>query len=75
MSATPSKNTGEEDLGVSDPNKLAAIADDLRKVAKDCSSAAHTLQQQAQQLDGSAQDLTIGTSKWAGKGSQSFLSA
>ena len=60
---------------MSDPNKLAAIADDLRKVAKDCSNASHTLQQQAQQLDGSAQDLTIGTSKWAGKGSQSFLSA
>ena len=60
---------------MSDPNKLAAIADDLRKVATDCSNASHTLQQQAQQLDWSAQDLTIGTNKWAGKGSQSFLSA
>jgi len=65
----------EEGLGVSDPNKLAAIAEDLRKVARDCSNASHTLQQQAQNLDGAAQDLTIGTSKWAGKGSQSFLSA
>ena len=60
---------------MSDPNKLAAIADDLRKVAKDCTNASNTLHQQAQNLDGSAQDLTVGTSKWAGKGSQAFLSA
>ncbi len=60
---------------MSDPNKLAAIAEGLRKVATDCTNASHTLQQQGQQLDSTAQDLTVGTSKWAGKGSQSFLSA
>jgi len=75
MSVTPSKRKDGEGSGVSDPNKLAAIADDLRKVAKDCANASHTLRLQAQQLDWTAQDLTIGTSKWAGKGSQSFLSA
>ncbi len=60
---------------MSDPNRLEAIAQDLRRVAGKYTSAVDTLQRQSQGLDGSAQDLTYGTQKWAGKGSQAFLNS
>jgi WXG100 family type VII secretion target len=60
---------------MSDIENLQHLSGQLRQGAQQFSTAAHTLRQQAQRLDWSAQDLASGVNAWAGQGSQNFTTS
>ncbi len=55
--------------------ELEAVAGQMRQTATRFTNTVNSLGQQTSRLDAIAQDLTTGTSQWAGKGSTAFLGA